>query len=429
MQDRIPRYPGRVKLTPVDGQENVFDMVRADEPEQEGTALNKASLLTDEAAQNVWPDAEYKPEDPTVSEALGYIGKKAIMTDAVAAKYGLSGDNATADRLFDALASSIIGQGITTLTVLDGDGNPFPNVSIKGVTSQSGDAVTTDSNGTAQVVVTAEVDVTFSSGFADVPDYVQTLTPNFSEVNNITVTIPYAEAGTFSLYNSSQTLKFHKAHTVNLSIVGGGQGGQGGGGGGAEYDTTQGWDGWGGYAGAGGASGKVYNVTNAEVSGEMVLAVGAGGAGSAGVRTDGGRGSTGTAGGNTTFGSLSSASGSSSKTPIGSFAVGGSGGAGGNGGYYAYGGSYSYGKEGYAGTRGGGNGGGGFYLLGEEAPSGGNYLYNTTKGENGSAGINGGGGGGGGGGGYYLSSSTNTGRTYGGDGGKGGSGCLVIGWL
>ena len=29
MQDRIPTYPGRVKLTPVSGQENTYDLVRA----------------------------------------------------------------------------------------------------------------------------------------------------------------------------------------------------------------------------------------------------------------------------------------------------------------------------------------------------------------------------------------------------------------
>ena len=50
MKDRIPLYPGRVKLNPVTGQENTYDMVRADDPTQEGTPLNKASLLSDETA-------------------------------------------------------------------------------------------------------------------------------------------------------------------------------------------------------------------------------------------------------------------------------------------------------------------------------------------------------------------------------------------
>lgn len=39
--DRVPTYPGRVILTPVAGQANTYDMVRADEPVVEGTPLNK----------------------------------------------------------------------------------------------------------------------------------------------------------------------------------------------------------------------------------------------------------------------------------------------------------------------------------------------------------------------------------------------------
>ena len=50
MKDRVPLYPGRVKLTPVSGQENTYDMVRADEPTQEGTPLNKATFLKDATA-------------------------------------------------------------------------------------------------------------------------------------------------------------------------------------------------------------------------------------------------------------------------------------------------------------------------------------------------------------------------------------------
>lgn len=40
--DRIPTHPGRVKMTPVEGQENTYDMVRADEPIEAGTPINKA---------------------------------------------------------------------------------------------------------------------------------------------------------------------------------------------------------------------------------------------------------------------------------------------------------------------------------------------------------------------------------------------------
>ena len=40
--DRTPTYPGRVKLTPVSGQANTYDLVRADQPIEEGTPINKA---------------------------------------------------------------------------------------------------------------------------------------------------------------------------------------------------------------------------------------------------------------------------------------------------------------------------------------------------------------------------------------------------
>ena len=50
MQDRVPLYPGRVILTPVAGQANTYDMVRADQPTQVGTPLNKATFLKDNTA-------------------------------------------------------------------------------------------------------------------------------------------------------------------------------------------------------------------------------------------------------------------------------------------------------------------------------------------------------------------------------------------
>lgn len=40
--DRVPTYPGRVKLVPVSGQADTYDMVRADEPIEAGTPINKA---------------------------------------------------------------------------------------------------------------------------------------------------------------------------------------------------------------------------------------------------------------------------------------------------------------------------------------------------------------------------------------------------
>lgn len=42
--DRVATHPGRVKLTPVTGKTNTYDMVRADEPTVVGTPVNAANL-------------------------------------------------------------------------------------------------------------------------------------------------------------------------------------------------------------------------------------------------------------------------------------------------------------------------------------------------------------------------------------------------
>ncbi len=76
MKDRLPTYPGRIKLIPVDGQENVFDMVRADEPVEGGTPLNKATLLSDQTAEKIW--GENVPDNPTVDNALSEFAERKL---------------------------------------------------------------------------------------------------------------------------------------------------------------------------------------------------------------------------------------------------------------------------------------------------------------------------------------------------------------
>ena len=64
MKDRIPTYPGRVKLIPVEGQENTYTLTMADEPTQEGMALTKANLIHDDTIKEL-----YFPNDMTDEEA------------------------------------------------------------------------------------------------------------------------------------------------------------------------------------------------------------------------------------------------------------------------------------------------------------------------------------------------------------------------
>ena len=68
MKDRVPLYPGRVTLTPVSGQANTYDMVRADQPTEEGTPLNKENLLADDTAAALGLSG-----DPTVDDAFGAL--------------------------------------------------------------------------------------------------------------------------------------------------------------------------------------------------------------------------------------------------------------------------------------------------------------------------------------------------------------------
>ena len=94
MKDRVPLYPGRVKLTPVAGQENVYDMVRADQPTQEGTPLNKNSLLK----------------------------------DATAALFQLSGDTALPDKVFEILSKAALVGEDGSIKPIQGDSLSFSKV-------------------------------------------------------------------------------------------------------------------------------------------------------------------------------------------------------------------------------------------------------------------------------------------------------------
>lgn len=70
MEDRIPLYPGRVKMVPVEGQPDVYDMTRADEAIRDGTPINKTNLLKDTTAEQFGLDSAAVPDD-----ILSWLGK------------------------------------------------------------------------------------------------------------------------------------------------------------------------------------------------------------------------------------------------------------------------------------------------------------------------------------------------------------------
>lgn len=82
MQDRVSQYPGRVKLTPVSGQENVYDMEWADGATVVGDPLNKNTFLTDATAALYGLGADAVPDD-VLEQARSLISTAQSTADSV----------------------------------------------------------------------------------------------------------------------------------------------------------------------------------------------------------------------------------------------------------------------------------------------------------------------------------------------------------
>ena len=95
MKDRVSLYPGRVKLNPGSGQENTYDMVRADEPTQDGDPLSKATFLKDSTAALFGLDNTALPDDVLVAIKTMFNGRVRIAhgTYAGTGKYGENNKN------------------------------------------------------------------------------------------------------------------------------------------------------------------------------------------------------------------------------------------------------------------------------------------------------------------------------------------------
>lgn len=97
MKDRIPTYPGRVKLMPVEGQENTYTLTMADEPTQEGMALTKANLIHDDTIKELYLRDDMTDEEAankTIADAFSMISTRlalqlfsiGVLTDKVNGK-------------------------------------------------------------------------------------------------------------------------------------------------------------------------------------------------------------------------------------------------------------------------------------------------------------------------------------------------------
>nr|DAI79577.1 MAG TPA: hypothetical protein [Caudoviricetes sp.] len=69
MKDRTPKFPGRVKLKPVAGQTDTYDMTRADDPDDTGTPFNTRTMLQNSTAQFL----KLPISNPFVDDALRHM--------------------------------------------------------------------------------------------------------------------------------------------------------------------------------------------------------------------------------------------------------------------------------------------------------------------------------------------------------------------
>lgn len=231
MQDRVPTYPGRVTLTPVPGQANTYDLVRADDPTQEGTPLNKATFLQDSTC------------------ALLDLPNTAVPNDAFAKL---------------ALGTGMYGY---LITVVDGFGNPVAGMTVDGIQNRTGGACITDENGQALGVSTeTSVSVSVTSPYFDLDSASQTVqSTGIITSAALTMAVKY-EANQSVTINTSRTIKFSPAvDEVDFCGIGGGGGGMGG-------DLFS-------AGGGGGGGGNVINLLDYSVSSSdsFSLVIGSGG--------------------------------------------------------------------------------------------------------------------------------------------------------
>ena len=216
MQDRVSLFPGRVKLEPVAGETNLYDLTRADQPTQEGTAINKTNLLKDSTA------------------ALLGLGTSAVPDDAF---------------LVLALGSGYYGYRVKVQLA---DGTPVEGSTVSGLSALPGSSLVTGADG---IVVgrstSSSVTIGCSSPYIDQkPPEAQAVTKT-GMITDATLTL--SNNTEMQTITSSKTTRISPlAKTLDITAVGGG----GGGGGKLDWEAvsnyrigyTQSGGGGGGYA-------------------------------------------------------------------------------------------------------------------------------------------------------------------------------------
>ena len=238
MKDRVSANPGRVKLTPEDGSPAFYaTMERADNPTEEGTPLNKSTLLSDAAC-----DLLEIPQTSTVNEAF-------LKLALGVGKYGY------------------------TVHFQWPDGSPMVGYRVSGLTAIDGSALTTDDTGTVfGVSENTSVSVSVSTSFQDLNTASKTIRSTGILTED---TVKITRKSSFTLTaDSSRSYQFSQwAPLVDICAVGGGGSGGSASGFSSYSDTSI-------CAASGGAGGKVNILENYNPAGKtLTVSIGAGGEG------------------------------------------------------------------------------------------------------------------------------------------------------
>lgn len=236
MQDRVSLYPGRVKLTPVAGQENTFDMVRADQPTQEGTPLNKATLLKDATASILGLPNTAVPDDAFLALTIG-VGT-----------YGF--------RVKIQLA----------------DGTPVEGATVSGITALTGSTLVSGADGIVLGKSTSKtVTIGCTSPYIDQSAPASQSVTATGMITDVTLTLT-AITDTITVTSSKTAKVSPKAKTMDVTAVGGGGGG-GGGCSSGDYEQSA----------SGGGGGYVSTKTGVTSIAKAALKITVGSAGSGGL--------------------------------------------------------------------------------------------------------------------------------------------------
>lgn len=210
MDDRQPKYPGRVKLRDVEtGTEKVYDMTMADEPSVEGDPPTKKNLLED-----ITCDILKIPRTAVVNEAL-------LKLALGIGKYGY------------------------LLTVTFWDGTPAPGVTIEGANTPDGGTPITDESGIAAVVSSeTSITVSFKPPWVDVSGAESVTIESSGILTRHTQLL--TRKNNITIDTSGQYVFSEKVETYDLCAVGAG---------GAGHKGDAGY----GHPGGGGSAGEAVN--------------------------------------------------------------------------------------------------------------------------------------------------------------------------